>query len=76
MAVVVIKPFWLIPFWVVGEFTTLFGAYSSGDWDVHWGYEILTHGHIAVVFAFRTGNKGSASTFGLPLLGQPTKKEG
>ena len=23
-------------------------AYFSGDWDVHWGYRILTHGHLAV----------------------------
>ena len=21
-------------------------VYFSGDWDVHWGYRILTHGHI------------------------------
>ena len=21
-------------------------VYFSGDWDVHWWYEILTHGHI------------------------------
>ena len=20
--------------------------YFSGDWDVHWGYRLLTHGHI------------------------------
>ena len=32
----------------VGEFTTHFRTYSSGDWDVHWGHGILTHGHIAV----------------------------
>ena len=24
--------------------TTYFGTYFSGDWDVHWGYGILTHG--------------------------------
>ena len=28
----------------VGEFTTHFRTYFSGDWDVHWGYGILTHG--------------------------------
>ena len=28
----------------VGEFTTHFGTYVSGDWDVHWGYVILAHG--------------------------------
>ena len=36
----------LVPFWLVGEFTTHFRAYFSGDWDVHWGYGILTHGHL------------------------------
>ena len=20
-------------------------VFFSGDWDVHWGYELLTHGH-------------------------------
>ena len=29
-----------IPFWLVGEFTTHFGTYLSGDWDVHWGYDL------------------------------------
>ena len=28
-----------IPFWLVGEFTTYFRTYLSGDWDVHWGYD-------------------------------------
>ena len=23
-------------------------VYFSGDWDVHWGYGLLTHGHMAV----------------------------
>ena len=28
----------------VGEFTTHFRTYFSGDWDVHWGYDLdLTH---------------------------------
>ena len=35
-----------IPFWLVGEFTTHFRAFFRGDWDVHWGYGILTRGHI------------------------------
>ena len=36
-----------IPFGV-GEFTTHFRTYSSGDWDVHWGaIWILTHGQVA-----------------------------
>ena len=34
------KPWWLIPFWLVGEFTTRFRTYFSGDWDVHWGYDL------------------------------------
>ena len=21
-------------------------VYFTGDWDVHWGYGVLTHGHI------------------------------
>ena len=29
-----------IPFWLVGEFTTHFGIYFGGDWDVHWGYDL------------------------------------
>ena len=28
----------------VGEFTTHFRTNFSGDWDVHWGYGVLTHG--------------------------------
>ena len=35
-----------IPFWLVGEFTTQFRTYFSGDRDVHWGYGLLTHGHV------------------------------
>ena len=31
----------------VGEFTTHFRTYFSGDWDVDWGtIWILTHGHV------------------------------
>ena len=29
----------MVPFW--GRC-----LYFSGDWDVHWGYGLLTHGHI------------------------------
>ena len=29
-----------ISFWLVGEFTTHFRTYFSGDWDVHWGYDL------------------------------------
>ena len=32
----------------VGEFTTNFRTYFSGDWDVHWGMtRLLTHGPVA-----------------------------
>ena len=34
------------PFWV-GEFTTDSRDFS-GDLEVHWGYGILTHGHMAI----------------------------
>ena len=27
--------------------TTHFRTYFSGDWDVHWGYRLLTEGHMA-----------------------------
>ena len=33
-----------MPFW--GRCTTHFRTYFSGDWDVHWGYGILTHGQM------------------------------
>ena len=35
-----------IPCWLVGEFTTHFRLDFGGDWDAHWGYGLLTHGHI------------------------------
>ena len=35
----------MVPFW--GRCTThQIWSISSGDWDVHWGYGLLTHGHI------------------------------
>ena len=45
---VVVKTFW-DPI-LVGRCTTHFRSYFSGDWDVHWGYGILTKGHV--------GNRG------------------
>ena len=30
----------------VDEFTTHFRTYFSGDWDVHWGYGVLTDGRM------------------------------
>ena len=51
--------------------TTHFRTYFSGDWDVHWGYGILTHGHIgcylgldslSILFSHRSFQKtGSVS---------------
>ena len=29
----------MVPFWLVGEFTTPFRTYF-GDWDVYWGYDL------------------------------------
>ena len=29
-----------VTFFGVGEFTTHFRTYFSGDWDVHWGYDL------------------------------------
>ena len=44
------KPFWdAILFWLVGEFTTQFRLCFGEDWDVHWVYGLLTHGHVLVV---------------------------
>ena len=39
------KPFWdpILGFSVHRPF---FKLYFSGDWDVHWGYVVLTHGHL------------------------------
>ena len=33
-----------MPCW--GRRTTHFRTYFSGDWDVHWGYRVLTHSHV------------------------------
>ena len=40
----------LDPHFGIGEFTTHSRTYSSGDWDVNWGYRVLTHGHILIWF--------------------------
>ena len=46
------------PFWLVGEFTTHFRTYFSGDWDVH-RYRILTHGRVfgRATTCWRAGNE-------------------
>ena len=33
----------MVPFW--GRYTTHVRTYFSGDWDVFWGFGILTHYH-------------------------------
>ena len=43
----------MVPF--LGRCTTHFRAYFSGDWDVHWGYGILTHGQVAGLLYFVDG---------------------
>ena len=35
----------MVPFW--DRRTTRFRTYFCGDWDVHWGYRFLTHGHMS-----------------------------
>ena len=35
---------WLYHFGAFGAPPIL--AYFGGDWDVHWGYGLLTHGHV------------------------------
>ena len=34
----------MVPFW--GRCTTHFQFIFCGDWSVHWGYGVLTHGHL------------------------------
>ena len=34
-----------VPFW--GRCTSIL-VYFSGDWDVYWGYGVLTHGHLLI----------------------------
>ena len=33
--------------WLSNSLGTQFRLYFSGDWDVHWGYGIWTHGYIS-----------------------------
>ena len=46
-----LRPMWLwvktngIPFWGF-RCTAHFRTYFGGDWDIHWGYGLLTHGHV------------------------------
>ena len=43
-----------IPFWVGAPIL----VYFSGGWDFHWGYGLLTHGHVSAGL----GNDRSAAT--------------
>ena len=48
----------------VGEFTTHFRTYFSGDWDVHWGYGMWTHGHMnRIYFSFNIYCKQQEALF-------------
>ena len=38
----------------VAEFTTQLRTYFSGDWDVHWGYGLLTHGQMTLPLRYVT----------------------
>ena len=40
---------------LVGRCTTHFRTYFSGDWDVHWGYGLLTHGQMVTSSCFGVG---------------------
>ena len=50
----------------VGEFITHFRIYFRGDWDVHWGYELLTHAHLGVVQNFRARGIAGFNLLHLP----------
>ena len=50
-----------IPFWLgLVNSPPIFRAYFSGDWDVHWGYGVLTHGRESPFSGF-LGNQGNQS---------------
>ena len=51
----------LVSFW--GRCITLFRTYFSGDWDVHWGYGILTHGHMLPMFSRESTRDHSICSF-------------
>ena len=38
-------------------------VYFSGDWDVHWGYGILPHGHLGEFFFLGIGARDAASVY-------------
>ena len=47
----------MIPFW--DRCATHFRTYFRGDWDVHWGYGILTHSHMAISFPSAVGGQST-----------------
>ena len=59
------KKIWLwvktngIPFW--GRCTTHFRTYFTGDWDVHWGYGLLTH---CLIYLMEVQHKGQPPFWG------------
>ena len=57
-----------IPFWLVGDFTTHFRAYFSADWDVYWGYGILTHGRLAVALLWMWAKSHMEFDVGFPMV--------
>ena len=48
----------------VGEFTTHFRTYFSGDWDVHRDYGVLTHSHLGVEIKSKSQGKRQVLVFG------------
>ena len=41
----------------VSRCTTHFRTYFSGDWDVHWGYGVLTHSHMEPILLVELLNR-------------------
>ena len=41
-----------------GVGTPPISVYFSGDWDVHWGYGLLTHGHMCLEYQRDIGTLG------------------
>ena len=57
----------MVPFWVfLGALPIL--VYSSGDWDLHWGCEVLTHGCMTRGVGARPGGAWRAAPGGKPPL--------
>ena len=63
----------MVPFWLLGEFTTQFRTYFTGwiESDVHWGYGlwILRHGQMGV-----SGKLRASGLFTIPLGPQPRSR--